>query len=113
MPSFETSMAVATVTLVTEKLNAKVKPSAIFVDNVNAGADASLLFQDVFTPSVTNLVPVPVLTTVTRLAINVAAGQMSSTMEDLLKDIDFIGTVQVVRSVLDANCLVTFIYKLV
>ncbi len=110
--SIVVDMGVATRTLVTEKLNAKVKPSCVFIDNVAGGADADLIFNDVFTPSVTNGVPAPVLTTRPRLHINVAAGECIST-EDKLKDIEFLGTIQVVRGVLDANCFVTFAYNFI
>ncbi len=113
MPSVVVQMNVATRTLVTEKLTSKCKPKAIFVDNVLPVADADLIFNDVFTPSVTNGVPGPVLTTVPRLQINVGAGISQST-EDLLKNIEFLGLVQVVvnGNVALANCFVSFIYEL-
>jgi hypothetical protein len=111
MPSVAVTMGVATQTLVTEKLNAKIKPSAIFIDNALAGADASLIFNDVFTPSITNLVPGPVLTTVPRLYLNVVAGSCVS-LEDAIKNCEFLGNVQIIRSVADAGCRVSFIYDL-
>ncbi|GAH18938.1 unnamed protein product, partial [marine sediment metagenome] len=40
--------------IATERKNAKIKPSMIAIDNVEAGADAVLQFQDVFTPAVTH-----------------------------------------------------------
>ena len=116
MPSNVVDMGVVggTQTLVTERLISKCKPSAIFIDNVGAAANASLVFNDVFTPSVTSAVPVPVLTTVPRLRINVAFGTCVSSMEDMLKDTEFIGLVQVVVNggVALANCFVTFVYSL-
>jgi hypothetical protein len=107
-------MDVATRTLVTEKLISKCKPSAIFIDNVNALADADLIFNDVFTPSVTSLVPAPVPPQlIPRLHINVAMGECISTMEDFLKDIEFLGLVQVVNAGGTLpNCFVSFIYSL-
>jgi hypothetical protein len=103
-------MGVATRTLVTEKRNAKVKPSVIAVNAVAAAIDADLTFNDVFTPAVTNAVPIPVLTTVPRLNINVGMGT-SVTTEDLLKDIEFLGTIQVVSNGgVDAGILVSFAY---
>jgi uncharacterized protein related to proFAR isomerase len=114
MPSTVVQMDVATQTLVTEKLISKCKPSAIVVDNVAALLDADLIFNDVFTPSATSGVPAPVLTTRPRLRINVALGTCVSTMEELLKDIEFLGLVQVVvnAGVALPNCFVTFIYSL-
>ncbi len=114
MPSVVFQTNVGTQTIVAEKLTAKIKPKAIFVDNVAGAADADLVFNDVFTPSVTNAVPIPVLTTTPRLHINVAAGTSVSTEEPQLKDIDFIGLVQMVvnAGAALANCFVTFIYSL-
>lgn len=114
MPSTVVEMNVATRTVVTEKLVSKVKPSAIFVDNVNGLADADLVFNDVFTPSITNGVPGPLPMTVPRLHINVAAGTSPSTQDFLKPDLEFLGTVQVVVNggVPVANCFVTFIFSL-
>lgn len=112
MPSIESSFAVATVSLVTEKRNSKVKPSFLMIDNVNGAADAVVTLNDVFTPSVTNGVAVPVLTTVPRLHVTVIAGECNS-MEDQLKDIEFLGLVQAVRGALDAGSFITFAYSLI
>lgn len=111
MPSVVVQMNVATRTLAQEKLNAKSKPTLGLVDNVLGAADADLVFNDVFTPSVTNGVAGPVLTTVPRLQVNVAAGTCVSIM-DKLKDCEFLGLVQVVVNlgVAVANCFVTFGY---
>ncbi len=110
MPSSVVTMAVATRTLVTERRNAKIRPDSIFVDNVNGAADAVLVFNDVFTPSVSNGVAVPVLQTVPRLQLNIGMGTAPSTM-DWMKNISFVGLVQVVRGGgIDANCVVSFIY---
>ena len=111
MPSVSVDMSAATMTLVTEKLNAKVKPSAILVNNVDGAAAARLSFNDVFTPAVSNGIPIPAPVTVRRLDINIAAGECVST-EDCIEDCEFIGTIQVVRAAgVDANCHVSFIYN--
>ena len=109
--SIVVQMNIATRTLVTEKLISKMKPSMILVDNVVPAADASLVFNDVFTPSITNAVPAPVLQTIPRLQINVASGTCVS-VQDKLKDVEFLGLVQVVVNlgVALANCFVTFGY---
>lgn len=113
MASIVVNMGVTPRTLVTEKRNAKVKPSMIAVNAVAAAINADLTFNDVFTPAVTNGAPVPVLTTVPRLNINVVMGS-SITTKDLLKDIEFLGTVQVVSNGgVDAGILVTFAYDFV
>lgn len=109
MPSKVVSMTAATIELVAERKNAKVKPSFIGVDNVLAAADAVLQFQDVFTPSVTSGVPSPTPKTVDRLRINVSTLACVS-LRDELKDIRFLGKAQVVRGALDANCHITLGY---
>ncbi len=111
MPAIESSFAVATVNLVTEKRNSKVKPSLLMIDNVNGAADAVITVNDVFTPSITNGVAAPVLTTVPRIHMTVAAGANVS-MERELEDIEFLGLVQAVRGAVDAGSFVTFAYNL-
>lgn len=114
MPSIETSFAVATVNLVTEKRNCKVKPSLLVIDNVNGAADAVITMNDVFTPSITNGVPIPVLTTVPRLHMTVAAGEcVSIGAERELRDVEFLGLVQIVRGALDAGSFATLAYDLI
>lgn len=110
MPSIVVDMTASPRTLATEKRNAKIKPSEVIVDNVLAANDAVLTFNDVFTPAITNLVATPVSpTTVPRLRVNVAMGTCVS-VEDKLKDVKFLGLVQVVRAPADANCFITFAY---
>jgi len=107
MPSKVVSMTAATMELIAEKENAKIKPSFIAVDNALAGVDAVLTFNDVFqtaaAPAVDVIVP--------RLKINVSTLACVS-LRDELKDIRFLGKAQVVREILDANCHVTFGYDL-
>ena len=122
MPSIVQNMALNTETLVTEKRNAKVKPSLIMVDNVLAGADSELTFQDVFTTDASIVAatgaaaPAVVGQVVDRLRINVSDDACVS-MRDELKDIKFLGRAQVIREeagVLTANvnCHVTLGYEL-
>ena len=105
MPSAVVSMTAATMDLVAEKENAKIKPSFIAVDNALAGVDAVLRFQDVFQTAAAPAVDI----TVDRLRINVSVLACVS-LRDELKDIRFLGKAQVVRGVLDASCHVTFAY---
>ena len=105
MPSAVVSMTAATMDLVAEKKNAKIKPSFIAVDNALAGVDAVLTFNDVFQTAVAPTVDV----TVPRLKINVSTLACVS-LRDELKDIRFLGKAQVVRGVLDASCHITFAY---
>jgi len=112
MPSRVVTMTGATMELATERKNAKIKPSMIAIDNVEAGADAVLQFQDVFTPAVTNGEPSPSPTTRDRLRLNVSV-DACVTLQDELKDVEFLGKVQVVRGVLDTDCHITFAYDFI
>jgi len=123
MPSIVVDMGTLTTeTLVTEKHNAKVKPSLIMVDNVLAGADSELTFQDVFNtnasivPATGAVVPAVVGQVVDRLRINVSVDACVS-IQDELKDVKFLGGAQVLREeagvpILDAGCHVTLGYGL-
>jgi hypothetical protein len=110
MPAIETSFAVATNNLATEKRNSKIKPTFLMVDNVAGAADAAIIVNDVFTPSPTIGVPGPVPQTIPRLRFTVPQLECDS-LEDELKDVEFLGLVQIVRvGGVDANCFASFAY---
>ena len=121
MASIVVDMDAATKTLVAEKRNAKVKPSLIMVDNVDALADSQLVFQDTFTTNAsivaaTGAAAAGAAQVVDRLRINVSIDACVS-MRDELEDVKFLGGAQVVRSeagvlTLDAGCHVTLGYDL-
>ena len=122
MPSIVVDMTAAAMTLVTEKRNAKVKPSLIMVDNVDALADSQLVFRDTFNTNASIVaatgaaVAAVVGQTVDRLRVNVSIDACVS-MQDELKDVKFLGGASVLRSVagvltLDAGCHVTLGYDL-
>jgi len=121
MASIVVDMDAATKTLVTEKRNAKVKPSLIMVDNVDALADSELTFQDTFTTddsivAATGAAAAAAAQTVDRLRINVSIDACVS-LRDELKDVKFLGGVQVLREVAgvptpDTGCHVTLGYDL-
>ncbi len=123
MPSIVVAMTPAsTQTLVTEKRNAKVKPSLIMVDNVLAGADSELTFEDIFNTDASIVaatgaaVAAVVGQTVDRLRINVSDDACVS-IRDELKDVKFLGGAQVIREeggvpTVNANCHVTLGYDL-
>ena len=121
MASIVQNMVLSTEPLVTEKRNAKVKPSLIMVDNVDALADSQLVFQDTFTTNAsivaaTGAAAAGAAQVVDRLRINVSIDACVS-MRDELEDVKFLGGAQVVRSVagvltLDAGCHVTLGYDL-
>jgi len=107
-------MTSGTMVLAYERKNAKIKPTMIAIDNVEAAIDAVLQFQDVFTPAITHGVqsPEPPTPTPDRLRINVSQ-DACVTLQDELKDIEFLGKVQVVRGVYDDNCHITFAYDFI
>jgi len=116
MPSIVVDMDPATAPLVTEKRNAKIKPSLIMVDNVLAGADSELTFQDVFTTNdsivaATGAAAGGGAQTVDRLRINVSVDACVS-IRDELEDVEFLVGSRVVRQILDDDCHVTFAYDL-
>ncbi len=120
MPSIVVNMVAATEALVAEKRNAKIKPSLIMVDNVLAGEDSELTFQDVFTTNASFLAATGAAVgggaqVVDRLRINVSDLACVS-MRDELKDVKFLGGAQVARTVAGApdaniNCHVTLGYS--
>jgi len=121
MPSIVVDMTAANMNLVTEKRNAKVKPSLIMVDNVDALADSQLVFQDLFTTDASIVAATGVAVAggaqaVNRLRINVSIDACVS-LRDELKDVKFLGGARVDRTVLgvptlDAGCHVTLGYDL-
>ena len=122
MASIVVDMTATIMALVAEKRNAKVKPSLIMVDNVDALADSQLVFRDTFNTDASIVaatgaaVAVVVGQTVDRLRGNVSINACVS-MRDELKDVKFLGGASVLRSVagvptLDAGCHVTLGYDL-
>ena len=113
MSSLAQAMAASPTVFVTEKRNARVKPSLIVIDNALGAADAIFCVVDRFTPAVTAGVPAPVVTTVTRLQVNVAMLACVS-LQDELKDVLILGGLEITRQLLvggvqvaDPNCVVT------
>jgi len=122
MASRVVDMTATTMALVAEKRNAKVKPSLIMVDNVDALADSQLVFRDTFNTNASIVaatgaaVAAVVGQTADRLRVNVSIDACVS-MRDELKDVKFLGAASVLRSVagvptLDAGCHVTLGYNL-
>lgn len=121
MPSIVVDMTAAAMPLVTEKRNAKVKPSLLIVDNVTALADSELELMDIFTTNAsivtaTGAAVAGAAQAINRLRVNVSIDACVS-MQDELKDVKFLGGARVDRTVLgvptlDAGCHVTLGYDL-
>ncbi len=106
MPSLVQTMAASPTVFAAEKGNAKIIPSHLMVDNVLGAQDRVISIQDRFTPAVSNAVPVPVVTTVNRLSINVSLNACVS-IQDELKDLKVLGQLEIIIGTLDAACIVS------
>ncbi|KKN14270.1 hypothetical protein LCGC14_0997810 [marine sediment metagenome] len=106
MPSLVQTMAASPTVFAVEKRNAKIIPSHLMVDNVLGAQDAVLSIQDRFTPAVSNAVAIPVVTTVSRLSINVSMNACVS-IRDELKDLKVLGQLEIVIGTPDAACIVS------
>jgi len=100
-------MAVTPRVFAAEKLNAKIVPTQIIVDNEAGAAQRVITIQDVFTPAASNGVPVPVLTTINRLIITVDNGGWATIAAEALKELEILGQLQVTINVADAGTIVT------
>ena len=109
MPSINVDMTTSPSVIAAEKKNAKIIPSLLVVDNALGAQDAVLTLVDRFTPSATAAVATPTVKTETRLAINVSQVACVS-LQDELKDIEFLGAPEVAVATPDANCKVTMAY---
>ena len=107
MPSLAQTMAVTPRVFATEKQNAKIVPTQIIVDNEAGAAQRVITLQDVFTPSPSNGVPVPVLTTVNRLIITVDNAGWATIAAEALKELKILGQLQAIINVADAGTIVT------
>ena len=107
MPSLAQTMAVTPRVFAAEKLNAKIVPTQIIVDNEAGAAQRVITIQDVFTPAASNGVPVPVLTTINRLIITVDNGGWATIAAEALKELEILGQLQVTINVADAGTIVT------
>jgi hypothetical protein len=106
MSSRALPMNAATVVFAAEKPNAKIKPSLLIVDNERGAAQRQITLQDRFTPSASNAVPAPVVTTVNRLIITVDNGSFAVAGPEI-ENVEILGQLEALIDVVDANCIVT------
>jgi len=90
-----------------EKQNAKIVPTQIIVDNEAGGAQRVITIQDVFTPAISNGVPIPVPTTVPRLIITVDNGGRATIAAEELKELEILGQLRADIDVADPGTFVT------
>ncbi|KKM80299.1 hypothetical protein LCGC14_1341280 [marine sediment metagenome] len=111
MPSTVVAMDPSTAVIAADRADAVVIPTSMTIDNDGGGADRTIKIQDVFTPSVSNLVAIPSETTVDRFRITVIQGDIISLSEEDLKGVKCLGKMQVVSDLADSSCYVTVGYK--
>jgi hypothetical protein len=111
MPSQVVTANTTAQSVAAEKENARVRPTSISIDGLNAAGNRVLQLQDIFTPAVTNGVAVPSETTVTRWKWTVNAGDQLTFNKEDLAGIVCLGAMKVISDVTDANVIVTVGYE--
>ena len=113
MPSLVTTMAATPTAVATEKPNAKKKITALVIDNVAGGGARIVQVQDRFLPSITNLVPVPVVQTPSRFSVTIGAGAglVWNFDEVALRNVKVLGQLELIINVADAGCIVSIAWE--
>ena len=111
MPSTVVTADTTAQTIAAEIENAAVLAESITIDNLLGGGDRVIQIQDIFTPAVTNGVPVPVETTVSRFTYTALAGDQITLGQDEIKGVKCLGAMKVISDVIDASCIITVGYK--
>jgi len=113
MPSLVTNLvAPGLVTVVaTEKPNARKKVTALIIDNAAGGGARVVQIQDRFMPSITNLVPGPVVQTPSRFLVTIGAGLVWNFDEVELDNVDVLGQLELIIDIADAGCIVTIAWE--
>ncbi len=106
MPSLSQTMGSSPTVFATERVNAKIIPSIMMIDNVLGTQNAIIDIQDRFTPAASDGTPAPAEQTVNRLSVNVVMGACVS-IQDELKDVKVLGQLEVVIGTTDAACIVS------
>ena len=113
MPSLVTTMAATPTVVATEKPNAKKKITALIIDNVGGAAARVVQVQDRFLPSISNLVPAPVVQTPSRFSVTIpnGAGNVWNFDEKELRNVKVLGQLELIINVADAGCIVTVAWE--
>ncbi|KKK52930.1 hypothetical protein LCGC14_3099970 [marine sediment metagenome] len=117
MPSTVVAMDPSTAVIAADRADAVVIPTSMTIDNQGGGGNRVISIQDVFTPSVSNLVSGPSETTVDRFRMRVDQGDMVTLGEEDLKGVRCLGKMEVTSKTTanvltaDSACYVTVGYK--
>ena len=109
-----TARATADVTprvLFTAPKVAKGRLTSIKIDNQGAAA-RTIRLQDRFTPDPSAGVPAPAEQTIDRLQVTVSAGATQDIPETELRDVEVLGTCQVVADAVEPACVVSIGYHM-
>ena len=87
------------------------KPTSITYDNHGGAADRTIRIQDIFTPDISNGVPVPVLTTVERHRVDVLVGDQLTLDEKDLRGVKCLGSLNIIADAIDAGCYISVGYE--
>ena len=111
MPSRVVTAHTTAVQVAAERRNAVHIPTSMTIDNDAGAADRTIRIQDRFTPSVSNGVPAPVLTTVDRHRVDVLQGDVMTLHEKDLEGVKCLGELLIIGDAIDADCHVSVGYK--
>jgi hypothetical protein len=90
----------------------KGKISSLNIDQQGQSGN-TIIIRDVFTPDASNGQASPSAQTKDRLQVTLSQGTVFTADEESLRDIDFLGSVYAVGSVLDSGCVIFANYHFV
>ena len=111
MPTARATADVAPAVLFTCPRVAKGRLTSIKVDNQGAAA-RTIRIQDRFTPDPSAEAPAPAERTIDRLQFTVGAGLTADIPETELRDVEILGTCQVVADAVEPTCVISIGYHL-
>ncbi len=111
MPSLKVTATATAQEIAAERLDKKWKLTSLTVDNDAGAADQIVRLQDIFTPAVTNGVPIPSETTVDRWRGTILQGDVVTWHEQDLEGVEFLGALNFLGDSVDTDCHITVGYK--
>ncbi len=111
MPSKVVTSHTTAQVVAAERKDCRWKLTSLIIDNAGGGADRTIQIVDSFTPSITNGVPSPVATTVTRFSATVVITAVGSYNKEALEGIVCLGALTVLGDAIDAGCNITVGYE--
>lgn len=106
----ETPVALPDGLSITERKNAKVRPTSLTVDNEGGGQDVTISIRDDFTSDAATG-QVAETETITRWKTTVAQGLVDTYNEEDLKGVKCLGALKVISDVNETGCNITLGYE--